>query len=104
MTDSRPAPPVRVPAGGDFRQERWDAALAAHAASCVRDWLAEDLGHEADWTSVGLVSPTATAELTVVARDAGVVAGLPVGQLVCGCVDEELMKMWASERFFLALK
>ena len=91
MTDSRPALPARVPAGGDFSQERWDAALAAHAASCVRDWLAEDLGHEADWTSVGLVSPTATAELTVVARDAGVVAGLPVGQLVCGCVDEELM-------------
>ena len=90
MMDSR-MDSVRTPAGGDFRQEVWGSALAAHAAGRVRDWLAEDLGHEADWTSVGLVSAAAVAQLTVVARDPGVVAGLPVGQLVCEMVDEELV-------------
>jgi len=90
MMDSR-MDSVRTPAGGDFRQEVWNASLAAHAAGRVRDWLAEDLGHEADWTSVGLVSAAAVAQLTVVARDPGVVAGLPVGQLVCEMVDEELL-------------
>ncbi len=90
MSDCRPAA-ARPPAGGDFHQEAWNAGLKAHTADCVREWLAEDLGHEADWTSVGLVSPTAVAELTVVAREAGVVAGLPVGQLVCEIVDQELV-------------
>ncbi len=90
MPAPSPAPQPRVPAGGDFRQESWDAGLAEHAAGRVRQWLAEDLGHETDWTSVGLVSASAVAELCVVARSAGVVAGLPVGKLTCELVDEEL--------------
>lgn len=90
MPESRPAPPPRTPAGGDFRQEVWGAGLATHAGERVREWLAEDLGHEADWTSVGLVSPTATARLSVVAREAGTIAGLPLGEIVCRLVDEEL--------------
>ena len=90
MPESRPAPSTRMPAGGDFRQELWDAGLASHAGERVREWLAEDLGHEADWTSVGLVSPTATAQLSVVARDAGIIAGLPLGEIVCRLVDDEL--------------
>ena len=90
MPDPSPAPQPRVPAGGDFRQESWDAGLAEHAAGRVRQWLAEDLGHETDWTSVGLVSASAVAELCVVARSVGVVAGLPVGKLTCELVDEEL--------------
>lgn len=91
MPESRPAPPPRMPVGGDFRQEVWDAGLAAHAGERVREWLAEDLGHEADWTSVGLVEPTATARLSVVARDAGIIAGLPLGEMVCRLVDDELV-------------
>ena len=90
MSDHSPALQPRLPAGGDFRQEVWDAGLAAHAALRVREWLAEDLGYEADWTSVGLVSATATAELRVVAREAGVIAGLPVAAVTCELVDEEL--------------
>lgn len=90
MSHSSPALQPRMPSGGDFRQEVWSEELAAHAQTCVRSWLAEDLGYEADWTSVGLVAPTAVAELNVVARTAGVVAGLPVGRLVCELVDQEL--------------
>jgi nicotinate-nucleotide pyrophosphorylase (carboxylating) len=91
MSDSRSAASARVPAGGDFQQATWGAYLAGHAAGLVREWLVEDLGHEADWTSVGLVPPAAVSQLSVVARNAGVVAGLPVGELVCQAVDEELV-------------
>jgi nicotinate-nucleotide pyrophosphorylase (carboxylating) len=91
MSDSRSAAFARVPAGGDFQQATWGAHLAAHAAGLVGEWLVEDLGHEADWTSVGLVRPSSVSQLSVVARNAGVVAGLPVGELVCQAVDAELV-------------
>lgn len=91
MSPASSARQPRIPAGGDFRQEVWSPGLADHAKACVRTWLAEDLGFEADWTSVGLVPPSAVAELQVVARHAGVVAGLPVAALVCEFVDQELV-------------
>jgi nicotinate-nucleotide pyrophosphorylase (carboxylating) len=91
MSPASSARQPRLPAGGDFRQEVWSPNFAAHVETCVRTWLAEDLGFEADWTSVGLLSPTAVAELQVVARHAGVIAGLPVAALVCELVDRELV-------------
>jgi nicotinate-nucleotide pyrophosphorylase (carboxylating) len=74
----------------DFRQSRWDDHLAAHVASRATDWFAEDLGHECDWTSVGLIEAAACSELCVVARKPGVIAGLPAAAIVAGVADPEL--------------
>jgi nicotinate-nucleotide pyrophosphorylase (carboxylating) len=77
--------------GPGFRQLTWDSHLAAHVALRARDWFAEDLGHECDWTSIGLIAPDARSELAVVARKAGVVAGLPAAAIVATVADPELV-------------
>jgi len=74
-----------------FWQSSWDDHLAAHVAARAADWFAEDLGHECDWTSVGLIAPDARSELAVVARRAGVVAGLTAAAVVAGVADPELV-------------
>jgi nicotinate-nucleotide pyrophosphorylase (carboxylating) len=66
----------------DFRQADWDDHLAAHVAVQVPGWLAEDLGHECDWTTLACVSASSGSELAVVARAAGIVAGLPAASIV----------------------
>jgi nicotinate-nucleotide pyrophosphorylase len=48
--------------------------LQAHVVAAAGGWLAEDLGHECDWTSVSLIPPDAWSELRVVSRTAGVIA------------------------------
>jgi nicotinate-nucleotide pyrophosphorylase (carboxylating) len=57
----------------EFRQSSWDDHLAAHVAAAAAGWLAEDLGHECDWTSVS-----------------GVVAGLPAAAAVVAVADPRL--------------
>jgi nicotinate-nucleotide pyrophosphorylase (carboxylating) len=52
--------------------------------------FAEDLGHECDWTSVGLIGRTARSELAVVARRDGVIAGLAAAGIVAGVADPGL--------------
>jgi nicotinate-nucleotide pyrophosphorylase (carboxylating) len=74
----------------EFRQSAWDDHLARHVADAARSWFAEDLGHECDWTSVALVPAGATAELDVVARRTGVVAGLEAAAIVARVADEQL--------------
>lgn len=74
----------------EFRQSAWDDHLARHAADAARSWFAEDLGHECDWTSVALVPAGASAELDVVARRPGVVAGLEAAAIVALVADEQL--------------
>ena len=66
----------------DFRQSAWDDHLADHVATRAAEWFAEDLGHECDWTSVGLIAAAARSELAVVARSRGVIAGLPAAAVV----------------------
>jgi nicotinate-nucleotide pyrophosphorylase (carboxylating) len=79
------------PTGPGFFQVSWSEQLAAHVAARARDWLAEDLGHECDWTSVGLVPAAATSELRVVARRDGVIAGLPAAAIVATTADSRLV-------------
>jgi nicotinate-nucleotide pyrophosphorylase (carboxylating) len=79
-----------VPAGPGFQQLRWDDHLAEHVADLAAGWLAEDLGHECDWTSVGLVPVAAESHLHVVARGAGVIAGLPAAAVVASTNDPRL--------------
>jgi nicotinate-nucleotide pyrophosphorylase (carboxylating) len=74
----------------EFRQSAWDDHLARHVADAARSWFAEDLGHECDWTSVALVPAGASAELDVVARRTGVVAGLEAAAIVARVADEQL--------------
>jgi nicotinate-nucleotide pyrophosphorylase (carboxylating) len=79
-----------VPAGPGFEQLRWDDHLARHVADLAAGWLAEDLGHECDWTSVGLVPAASESRLHVVARSGGVIAGLPAAAVVAATADPRL--------------
>lgn len=74
----------------EFRQSSWDDHLAAHVAAAAAGWLAEDLGHECDWTSVSLIPADARSELRVVSRTAGVIAGLPAAAAVVAVADPRL--------------
>jgi nicotinate-nucleotide pyrophosphorylase (carboxylating) len=74
----------------DFRQSEWDDHLAGHVAARAVEWFAEDLGHECDWTSVGLIDRSARSGLDVVARKSGVIAGLKAGGVVAGVADARL--------------
>ena len=82
-----PSPARRCP---EFRQASWDAPLAAEVARLAAGWFAEDLGHECDWTSAGLVPAAARSRLDVVARHPGVVAGLPAAAVAAGVADAAL--------------
>ena len=89
MTD-RESPLLDSAHGPGFRQVVWDDHLADHVARQVRAWLAEDLGHECDWTSIGLVAPDVRSRLEVVARRPGVVAGLPAAAVIAATADPDL--------------
>jgi nicotinate-nucleotide pyrophosphorylase (carboxylating) len=80
-----------VAAGPGYRQLRWDDHLARHVARLAVGWLAEDLGHECDWTSVGLVEAATRSELAVVSRREGVIAGLPAAAIVAAATDAALV-------------
>ena len=81
---SHPTPPR------EYHQSQWGEDLARQVARQAVEWLAEDLGHECDWTSVGLIAADADSELDVVARRAGVIAGLHGAAVVTGVADGSL--------------
>jgi nicotinate-nucleotide pyrophosphorylase (carboxylating) len=74
----------------EFRQSEWDDHLAGHVAARAVEWFAEDLGHECDWTSVGLIDSSARSGLDVMARKPGVIAGLKAAGVVAGVADAGL--------------
>jgi len=78
------------PGRRDHRRLEWDEAFDELVVRRLPTWLEEDLGHECDWTSVALVPEGATAELDVVARATGVVAGLRGAGIVAVGVDPRL--------------
>jgi nicotinate-nucleotide pyrophosphorylase (carboxylating) len=82
-----PSPARRCP---EFHQSSWDDHLRAEVARLAPGWFAEDLGHECDWTSVGLVPAAARSRLDVVVRRAGVIAGLPAAAVAAGVADPAL--------------
>ena len=89
---THPAPPeLDTASGPGFQQVGWNDHLARHIADLAAGWLAEDLGHECDWTSVGLVPAAAQSELAVVARRTGVIAGLPAAAVVAATADPRLV-------------
>lgn len=66
------------------------SAEAESANALIRLALAEDLGTTGDRTSLATIPEPTQASAAFVARGAGVVAGLPVAELVCRAVSAEL--------------
>ncbi|MEX0612889.1 MAG: carboxylating nicotinate-nucleotide diphosphorylase [Pirellulales bacterium] len=60
----------------EFHQLDWDAALEDDLRQIVRLAVREDLDRQYDWTTVALVGPDTQGRAAVVARTAGVIAGL----------------------------
>ncbi len=73
-----------------FGDSEWAAADAL-----IRWALLEDLASVGDLTCGALVSPEEDAEVLVVSRQAGVVAGLPIGERVFAQVDARVG--WVAE-------
>ena len=74
----------------DFQQALWDAATEDDCRQLIRLAVREDLGRTYDWTTVALVAPETDGRASVVARRAGVVAGLPAAELVLGEMDSRM--------------
>ena len=74
----------------DHRQIVWDGRLAAAVRRAAPGWLREDLGLEADWTTIALVPAAEVGRLAVVVRRSGVIAGLPAAGIVAAEVDCQL--------------
>jgi nicotinate-nucleotide pyrophosphorylase (carboxylating) len=60
----------------DFRQFEWDDATAEDCRELVRLAVREDLEREQDWTTVALVPAGRIGAADIVARQAGVAAGM----------------------------
>ena len=74
----------------DFQQIEWDAAIEDDCRRIIRAAILEDLDRGYDWTTVALVPAEALGRAAVVARCAGVVAGLPAAALVADEMDKSL--------------
>jgi nicotinate-nucleotide pyrophosphorylase (carboxylating) len=85
-----PPQPAVPPPRRDHRQLHWNRQVEASVRRAVGGWLREDLGFEADWTSVALVPAAAVGSLSVVARRPGVIAGLPAAGLIVAEADAQL--------------
>lgn len=76
----------------DFQQIEWNAQVADDCRQIVRLAVREDLDRLYDWTTLALAPQGAQGRARVVARQAGVVAGLPAVELT---VDEmQLDAVW----------
>jgi nicotinate-nucleotide pyrophosphorylase (carboxylating) len=62
----------------------------------IRRALAEDLGEAGDLSTRAVVPDDARMHAEVVARDDGVVAGLPVAERVFGAVDRSIEVAWST--------
>lgn len=71
----------------DFRQIIWDDEVADDCRQLMRLAIREDLGRGHDLTTVALVEPEAQGEAHIVARAAGVVAGLKAAELALAEID-----------------
>src|SRR5260221_3925623 len=74
----------------EFQQTCWDALVEDQCRRLVRLAVAEDLDRGHDWTTVCLTPMEATGRAAIVARQAGVIAGLPALQVVIDEMDRRL--------------
>ncbi len=71
----------------DFTQLAWSAQVEEDCRRIVRLAVLEDLDRGYDWTTVALVPEGATAAADVVARQAGVIAGLEAARVALDEMD-----------------
>ncbi len=74
----------------EFHQQTWDDRLDADWLGILRLAVREDLGDTGDWTTRALVSDEAIGRTAVVARQSGVVAGLPGAETALEHFDPRL--------------
>ena len=66
----------------EFQQVEWDERVDADCRAIVRLAVAEDLNQQQDWTTAALVPADREGAAHVVAREGGVVAGMPAVRVV----------------------
>jgi nicotinate-nucleotide pyrophosphorylase (carboxylating) len=71
----------------EYQQIAWDANLIDDCRALVQLAIREDLDRTYDWTTVSLVPEDAQGRAAIVARQPGVVAGLPAAQLALAEMD-----------------
>jgi nicotinate-nucleotide pyrophosphorylase (carboxylating) len=74
----------------DFHQTEWNELVADECRRLVRAAVLEDLDRGQDWTTVSLVSMESVGRAALVARQAGVIAGLPAVKIVLDEMDQRL--------------
>jgi len=74
----------------DFAQIEWDETLTDDCRQIVRLAVREDLGRGCDLTTVALVPADARGSAAVVARAAGIVAGLRAAEVVIDEMNAEV--------------
>lgn len=73
----------------DFHQIQWDAQLNADCGRLVSLAIAEDVQQQQDWTTCAVVSESTRGQAILVAREGGVVAGLPVAEIVLAAMQAD---------------
>ncbi len=73
----------------EFQPITWDERLEADCRELVRLAIREDLDRWYDWTTVALVPENAIATARIVARQSGVIAGLPAARLALSEYDDQ---------------
>jgi nicotinate-nucleotide pyrophosphorylase (carboxylating) len=81
----------------DFHQVAWDETLQAELKEILRLAVWEDLQDEGDWTSRALVPEGVRGTAAVVARQPGLVAGLPAGEMASAAIDPRLRWLPAAQ-------
>jgi nicotinate-nucleotide pyrophosphorylase (carboxylating) len=71
----------------DFTQWTWNAEVEEDCRRIVRLAVAEDLDRAYDWTTVSLAPEGAIASASIVAREAGVIAGLEAARVAIDEMD-----------------
>jgi nicotinate-nucleotide pyrophosphorylase (carboxylating) len=74
----------------EFHQTAWDEKLRADWQSLLQLAIREDFGEEGDWTTNSLVDENALGAAAVVARQSGVVAGMPLVAMTLAEIDPRL--------------
>jgi nicotinate-nucleotide pyrophosphorylase (carboxylating) len=74
----------------DYRQLEWGPELEADWRTLLALAVREDVDRIYDWTTLALVPETAAGEATIVARQAGVIAGLPAAKLTAAEFDRAI--------------
>ncbi len=74
----------------EFHQIHWDTQLEDDCRQLIRLAVREDLDRTYDWTTVALVPAESRGRATIVSRQSGTIAGLPVLSTLIGELDADL--------------